>query len=143
MLRLGHRARKVEYILHVSMLVERNRRTGLSEAAQASVRTTAMVGHRAESIYRRYAIADAKATKEAARKPANLHEQQRDAPRKVAAHREAQQSPLRKVWAKSPEEGARELVARDGIDPPTRGFSEHPGPPDQRRPTTTNETSAG
>ena len=30
---------------------------------------------------------------------------------------------LRKVWGKSAGEGARKLVARDGIEPPTRGFS--------------------
>jgi integrase len=43
----------------------------------------AMVGHKTESVYRRYAIVDAKSMRAAAEKLGQLHEQQAQAPRKV------------------------------------------------------------
>jgi len=42
-----------------------------------------MVGHKTESVYRRYAIVDAKSMRAAAEKLGELHEQQAQAPRKV------------------------------------------------------------
>jgi hypothetical protein len=44
----------------------------------------AMVGHKTELIYRRYAISDEKSLKEAAVKLARLHEADEEAPQKVA-----------------------------------------------------------
>jgi site-specific recombinase XerD len=43
----------------------------------------AMVGHKTESVYRRYAIVDAKSMRAAAEKLGQLHQQQAQAPRKV------------------------------------------------------------
>ena len=62
----------------------------------------AMVGHKTEAIYRRYAIVDAKSMRAAAEKLGQLHEQQAQARCKLV--------PM-------------ELVAWDGVERPTRGFS--------------------
>jgi hypothetical protein len=73
------------------------RRTAVRNLELAGVSKSvamAMVGHKTESIYRRYAIADARAMKEAAKKLPDLHEQQRDAPRTVAARQEAREGAL-------------------------------------------------
>ena len=91
-----------------------------------------MVGHKTEAIYRRYAIADERALREDAAELEAVLEAQRGAFRVVV--------PLRndKVSAKSAGESARrdgvsaaelserirrEMVGRDGIEPPTSGFS--------------------
>ena len=91
-----------------------------------------MVGHKTEAIYRRYAIADERMLREGAAKLEALLQAQRGAFRVVV--------PLRtgKVTAKSPgfdmppegvsvaevtERMMREMVGRDGIEPPTPGFS--------------------
>jgi hypothetical protein len=69
-----------------------------------------MVGHKTESIYRRYAIADEAMLREVADR--------------LAA---AQGSGWAKSWAKWPVatvgKGAENLVGREGIEPPTPGFS--------------------
>jgi hypothetical protein len=94
-----------------------------------------MVGHKAEAIYRRYAIADEGMLREAAVELEALLRTQRDLPPVVV--------PLRtdKVLTKSAssdrlvervraaELGARienEMVGWDGIEPPTPGFSDPP-----------------
>ena len=91
-----------------------------------------MVGHKTEAIYRRYAIADESMLREGAAKLEILLQTQGSVTRVVV--------PLRtgKVTAKSaggdmPLEGVRiaevtqrimrEMVGRDGIEPPTPGFS--------------------
>ena len=91
-----------------------------------------MVGHKTEAMYRRYAIADESMLREGAAKLEALFEAQRGALRGVV--------PLRtgKVTAKSggvetllegvtvaelTERIIREVVGRDGIEPPTPGFS--------------------
>ena len=94
--------------------------------------TMKMVGHKTEAICRRYAIADESMLREGAAKLEALLQAHRGALRVVV--------PLRtgKVTAKSPgfdmpfegvsvaevtEKIAREMVGRDGIEPPTPGFS--------------------
>ena len=91
-----------------------------------------MVGHKTEAIYRRYAIADESMLREGAAKLEALLDAQRNAHPVVV--------PLRtgKVSAKSAgsergfeslsaaeirERLKRELVGREGIEPPTPGFS--------------------
>jgi len=111
------------------------RRTAVRNLERAGVPRSAamkMVGHKTEAMYRRYAIADESMLREGAAKLEALLEAQRGALRVVA--------PLRtgKVTAKSagggrPLEGVSvaelteriisEVVGRDGIEPPTPGFS--------------------
>jgi hypothetical protein len=81
----------------------------------------AMVGHKTEAIYRRYAITDEGMLREGAARLAALAAQ-RGMGRKVVA--------LRFPIAASGEDSGpvgdplvAKLVAWDGIEPPTRGFS--------------------
>jgi integrase len=111
------------------------RRTAVRNLERAGVPRSAamkMVGNKTEAIYRRYAIADERMLREGAAKLEALLQAQRGAVRVVV--------PLRtgKVSAKSPgfdmpmegvsvaeltERITREMVGRDGIEPPTPGFS--------------------
>ncbi len=111
------------------------RRTAVRNLERAGVPRSAamkMVGHKTEAIYRRYAIADESMLREGAAKLEALLQAQRGAFRVVV--------PLRtgKVSAKSPggdmpiegvsvaeltERLMSEMVGRDGIEPPTPGFS--------------------
>ena len=111
------------------------RRTAVRNLERAGVPRSAamkMVGHKTEAMYRRYAIADESMLREGAAKLEALFEAQRGALRVVV--------PLRtgKVTAKSggvetlregvtaaelTERIIREVVGRDGIEPPTPGFS--------------------
>jgi hypothetical protein len=64
------------------------RRTAIRNLELAGVARSdamAMVGHKTEAIYRRYAIADAKSMRAAAEKLGRLHQQQAQAPRKVVS----------------------------------------------------------
>jgi integrase len=115
------------------------RRTAVRNLERAGVpRSAAMklVGHKTEAIYRRYAIADEGMLREAAAKLAALHDAQREALRRV--YFEGPLASFDKVLTKSEgTEGAslklrgpqvigrarKELVGRDGIEPPTPGFS--------------------
>jgi hypothetical protein len=91
-----------------------------------------MVGHKTEAIYRRYAIADESMLREGAAKLEALLQAQRGAVHVVALR-------TGKVSAKSPgfdmpmegvsiaeltERITREMAGRDGIEPPTPGFSD-------------------
>ena len=69
-----------------------------------------MVGHKTESVYRRYAIVD--------------ESMLRDAAMKLAARRgqSAGQSGLTAITPVSGKD-LKNLVGRDGIEPPTPGFS--------------------
>ena len=58
-----------------------------------------MVGHKTESVYRRYTITDEAMLRDASARLAALHEAEREA------------------------DGTTRLVAWDGVEPPTRGFS--------------------
>jgi hypothetical protein len=86
----------------------------------------AMVGHRTESIYRRYAIADAALLRMGAAKLGRLHAIEAAlggvGPGKIAKLRSAKEQDLEQ------DRGGRalscKLVAWDGVEPPTRGFSE-------------------
>ena len=95
-----------------------------------------LVGHKTEAIYRRYAIADESMLREAAAKLSALHTAQREALRKV--YFEGPLASFDQVVAKSAGSGdpalklrgpqlvgklRREMVGRDGIEPPTPGFS--------------------
>jgi len=111
------------------------RRTAVRNLERAGVPRSAamkMVGHKTEAMYRRYAIADESMLREGAAKLEALLEAQRGALRVVV--------PLRtgKVTAKSAggdtllegvsvaeltERIISEVVGRDGIEPPTPGFS--------------------
>jgi len=111
------------------------RRTAVRNLERAGVPRSAamkMVGHKTEAIYRRYAIADETMLREGAAKLEALLAAQRGTFRVVV--------PLRndKVSAKSagietvceglsvaeiPERIRSQVVGRDGIDPPTPGFS--------------------
>jgi integrase len=69
------------------------RRTAVRNLERAGVpRSTAMkmVGHRTESIYRRYAIADEAMLREGAEKLAALHASVGEAPRRIVVLRDAQ-----------------------------------------------------
>jgi len=115
------------------------RRTAVRNLERAGVpRSAAMklVGHKTEAIYRRYAIADEAMLREAAAKLAALHDAQREALRRV--YFEGPLASSDKVLTKSEAAGGsalklrapqligklrREMVGRDGIEPPTPGFS--------------------
>jgi len=116
------------------------RRTAVRNLERAGVpRSTAMkmVGHRTESIYRRYAIVDEAMLKEGAAKLQILHDTQQgpasnvvrlaDAKRlgsssgRVASTKRDKIGPgIRGKLSKS---GGKNMVGRDGIEPPTPGFS--------------------
>ena len=119
------------------------RRTAVRNLERAGVpRSTAMkmVGHKTESIYRRYAIVDEAMLKEGAAKLQTLHEAQAPAapviPLTTATRkRRARSSTVRvsraqrarsdrAARAKSLPAGEKSMVGWDGIEPPTPGFSD-------------------
>ena len=115
------------------------RRTAVRNLERAGVpRSVAMklVGHKTEAIYRRYAIADETMLREAAAKLSALHAAQRQTLKNV--YFEGPLASLVKVTSKSAASGEttpklrgpqligklrKEMVGRDGIEPPTPGFS--------------------
>ncbi len=118
------------------------RRTAVRNLERAGVpRSTAMkmVGHRTESIYRRYAIVDEAMLKEGATKLQTLHDAQSTAAKVIPLTDAASARRFRSSTGrvKSPtrgkmKSGARSksstyeeegMVGRDGIEPPTPGFS--------------------
>jgi integrase len=99
------------------------RRTAVRNLERAGVPRSAamaMVGHKTEAIYRRYAIVDEAMLREGAEKLARLHEAQQAA---IASGKVVPFPAQGQVKGKSTGEGAANLVAWDGIEPPTRGFS--------------------
>ncbi len=98
-----------------------------------------MVGHKTESIYRRYAIVDEAMLKEGAAKLQALHEAQapaapviplatatrtkRVSPSTVRVGRAQRARQVRAARAKSLQAGEKTMVGWDGIEPPTPGFS--------------------
>jgi hypothetical protein len=118
------------------------RRTAVRNLERAGVpRSTAMkmVGHKTESIYRRYAIVDAAMLKEGAAKLQSLHEAQapqtpviqlttatntkRVGPSTGRVSRAQRARRVRAARAKSLPAGEKRMVGWDGIEPPTPGFS--------------------
>jgi len=118
------------------------RRTAVRNLERAGVpRSTAMkmVGHKTESIYRRYAIVDEAMLKEGAAKLQTLHEAQTPAapviPLTKATHTKRVSSSTvrvsrarrgradRAARAKSLPADEKIMVGWDGIEPPTPGFS--------------------
>jgi Phage integrase family len=118
------------------------RRTAVRNLERAGVpRSTAMkmVGHKTESIYRRYAIVDEAMLKEGAVKLHMLHEAQappapviplptatrakRVSPSTVRVGRARRRRHERAARAKSLPAGEKTMVGWDGIEPPTPGFS--------------------
>ena len=99
-----------------------------------------MVGHKTESIYRRYAIVDEAMLKEGAAKLQTLHEAQAPAApviplTKATRKRRVRSSTVRVsrvprarrdrvARAKSLPAGEKPMVGWDGIEPPTPGFSD-------------------
>jgi hypothetical protein len=97
-----------------------------------------MVGHKTESIYRRYAIVDEAMLKEGAAKLHTLHEAQgpaasvipltkatrtkRVSSSTVRVSRARRKRRDRAVRAKSLPAGEKTMVGWDGIEPPTPGF---------------------
>jgi integrase len=91
------------------------RRTAVRNLERAGVpRSTAMkmVGHKTESVYRRYAIVDDAMLREGSEKLA----------RAARGGQSAGQSEVGHVISVS-SKGVKKLVGRDGIEPPTPGFS--------------------
>ncbi|MGH7484050.1 MAG: tyrosine-type recombinase/integrase [bacterium] len=116
------------------------RRSAVRNLERAGVpRSTAMkmVGHRTESIYRRYAIVDEAMLKEGAAKLQSLHDlQQRPASNVVRladakrlgsstgrVARTKREQTGRQSRGKSSKYEGKNMVGRDGIEPPTPGFS--------------------
>ncbi len=118
------------------------RRTAVRNLERAGVpRSTAMkmVGHKTESIYRRYAIVDEAMLKEGAAKLHTLHEAQapaapvipltkatctkRVSSSTVRVSRAPRTRRVRAARAKSLRAGEKTMVGWDGIEPPTPGFS--------------------
>jgi len=111
------------------------RRTAVRNLERAGVPRSAamkMVGHKTEAIYRRYAIADETLLREGAAKLEALLQAQRGAFRvvvplrtgKVSAKSAGGDMPLEGVSvAELTEKMMSEMVGRDGIEPPTPGFS--------------------
>src|SRR5215470_15076002 len=116
------------------------RRTAVRNLERAAVpRSTAMkmVGHRTESIYRRYAIVDKTMLKEGAVKLQRLHELQQRAASNVVRLADAKrlgsssgrvarpkrEETARAMRRKMSKSGGKNMVGRDGIEPPTPGFS--------------------
>jgi integrase len=118
------------------------RRTAVRNLERAGVpRSTAMkmVGHKTESIYRRYAIVDEAMLKEGAAKLHTLHAAQapaapviplvtaprtrRVSPSTVRVGRARRRRQERAARAKSLPAGEKTMVGWDGIEPPTPGFS--------------------
>ena len=88
----------------------------------------AMVGHKTEAIYRRYAIADEKMLREGAARLAFI-----EPARGQRAKASGPVSELR----------ARKLVAWDGVEPPTRGFSVQPSTEDHSESKLAKESNQG
>ena len=118
------------------------RRTAARNLERAGVpRSTAMkmVGHKTESIYRRYAIVGKAMLKEGAVKLQTLHEAQapptpviplataalrrRVSPSTVRVGRAQRARRVRAARVKSLPAGEKTMVGWDGIEPPTPGFS--------------------
>ncbi len=125
------------------------RRTAVRNLERAGVpRSTAMkmVGHRTESIYRRYAIVDEAMLKEGAVKLQTLHDAQRGPASNVVSLVDVTRSRRlgsstgrvagrtrgkigRGARGKSSTYEEKNMVGRDGMEPPTPGFSVlSPGP---------------
>ena len=91
-------------------------------------RSTAMkmVGHKTESIYRRYTIVGDAMLKEGA---AKLHTKARSTGRVSSSTVRVSRAPDKRrdraVRAKSLPAGEKTMVGWDGIEPPTPGFSAH------------------
>ena len=119
------------------------RRTAFRNLERAGVpRSTAikMVGHKTESIYRRYAIVDEAMLKEGAVKLQTLHDAQAPAAPVIAlteatrttrvssstvrGGRAQRKQRDRAARAKSLPAGEKTMVGWDGIEPPTPGFSD-------------------
>ena len=119
------------------------RRTAVRNLERAGVpRSTAMkmVGHRTESIYRRYAIVDEAMLKEGAVKLQALHDAQQGPASNVVSLVDVTRSRglgsstgrvtgrtrgkiRRGTGGKSSKSEGKNMVGRDGIEPPTPGFS--------------------
>jgi integrase len=111
------------------------RRTAVRNLERAGVPRSAamkMVGHKTEAMYRRYAIADESMLREGAAKLEALLEAQRAAFRVVVPLRNDKVSTKSgglETWreglsaAEITERIRSEVVGRDGIEPPTPGFS--------------------
>jgi hypothetical protein len=111
------------------------RRTAVRNLERAGVTRSAamkMVGHKTEAIYRRYAIADESMLRESAAKLEALFEVQPGAlpvvvplrTGKVTAQASLGERRMRELGAAELGEMMRkEMVGRDGIEPPTPGFS--------------------
>ena len=98
-----------------------------------------MVGHKTESIYRRYAIVDEAMLKEGAAKLHTLHEAQAPAAPVIPLTKATRTTPVssstvrvgrarrrrseRATRGKSLPAGEKTMVGWDGIEPPTPGFS--------------------
>ena len=119
------------------------RRTAVRNLERAGVpRSTAMkmVGHKTESIYRRYATVDEAMLKEGAAKLHTLHEAQapaapvipltkatrakRVSSSTVRVGRARRRRSERAARVKSLQAGEKTMVGWDGIEPPTPGFSD-------------------
>jgi len=113
------------------------RRTAVRNLARAGVdRKTAMemVGHKTESIYRRYMITDETMLRDGAARLAALLETERQRPRRVVPLPPRSRQVVDKsegLAQKRPKASTSlnagvvrdKLVAWDGVEPPTRGFS--------------------
>jgi integrase len=103
------------------------RRTAVRNLARIGVdRKTAMemVGHKTESIYRRYTITDEAMLRDASARLAALHEAEREENSQSSAKVRGGSIPEPPEAPRvSSSAGTTGLVAWDGVEPPTRGFS--------------------
>ena len=83
-----------------------------------------MVGHKTESIYRRYTITDEAMLRDASARLAVLHEAEREKNSQSTAKVSEDSGPeSRRPDLPTHSRAGTRLVAWDGVEPPTRGFS--------------------
>ena len=92
------------------------------------------VGHKTESIYRRYTITDEAMLRDASARLAVLHQAERENSQSTAKVSEDSGPQARRPDRPTQSQAGIRLVAWDGVEPPTRGFSVGSAPQDHPMP---------